>query len=112
MLVRYGTGAIMAVPAHDQRDCEFAATFGLPSRQVVRPAEAGVLEPGSAFAGDGINVNSDFINGLPTPVAKETIIAWLEQRGAGKRAVRMVDGARPTSGEGGEHLLGRAQGRR
>jgi leucyl-tRNA synthetase len=87
VLVRYGTGAIMAVPAHDQRDCEFAATFGLPSRQVVRPAEAGVLEPGSAFAGDGINVNSDFINGLPTPVAKETIIAWLEQRGAGKRAV-------------------------
>jgi leucyl-tRNA synthetase len=87
VLVRYGTGAIMAVPAHDQRDCEFAATFGLPSRQVVRPAEVGVLEPGSAFAGDGINVNSDFIDGLPTPVAKETIIAWLEQRGAGKRAV-------------------------
>ena len=87
VLVRYGTGAIMAVPAHDRRDCEFAATFGLPSRQVVRPAEAAVIEPASAFSGDGVNVNSDFLDGLPTPVAKEAIMVWLEQRGAGKRAV-------------------------
>ena len=109
VLVRYGTGAIMAVPAHDQRDCEFAATFGLPSRQVVRPAEAAVIEPDSAFSGDGINVNSDFLDGLPTPVAKETIMAWLEQRGAGKRG-RQLPPAR--LGVLAPALLGRAHPRR
>jgi leucyl-tRNA synthetase len=87
VLVRYGTGAIMAVPAHDQRDCEFAATFGLPNRRVVRPLDDRVLGAGSAFAGDGINENSDFLDGLPTPKAKQAIIAWLEQREAGRQAV-------------------------
>ncbi len=87
VLVRYGTGAIMAVPAHDQRDCEFAAKFGLPSRQVVRQAGSDVLVPGLAFTGDGINVNSDFLDGLPTREAQQTITAWLEHRGHGRRAV-------------------------
>jgi leucyl-tRNA synthetase len=84
---RYGTGAIMAVPAHDERDCEFAAKFALPSRQVVRPATGRCLEPGTAFTDDGIAVNSDFLNGLSTADAKAAITAWLEHRGRGKAAV-------------------------
>lgn len=87
VLVRYGTGAIMAVPAHDERDCEFAARFGLPSRPVVRPTSGGVPEPGTAFTDDGININSEFLNGLPTAEAKTKIAGWLDQRGLGKSAV-------------------------
>jgi len=87
VLVRYGSGAIMAVPAHDGRDHAFAATFGLPMRQVVRPIDGGTIEPGTAFTDDGISVNSDFLDGLPTRQAQETIIAWLAQHGHGKRAV-------------------------
>jgi leucyl-tRNA synthetase len=87
VLVRYGTGAIMAVPAHDERDCAFAAKFALPSRQVVRPAAGSCPEPGTAFAGDGIMVNSDFLDDLSTAEAKVAITAWLEHHGRGKAAV-------------------------
>lgn len=86
VLVGYGTGAIMAVPAHDERDRAFAAKYDLPGRQVVRP-EPGVAHPGPAFTGDGITVNSDFLDGLPTPEAKAAIIDWLDRRGCGKPAV-------------------------
>jgi leucyl-tRNA synthetase len=71
VLVRYGTGAIMAVPAHDARDAAFAAKFALPSRQVVRPVADGVVDTDGVFTIDGIAINSDFLNGLSTddPVA-------------------------------------------
>jgi len=87
VLVRYGTGAIMAVPAHDQRDCEFATKFGLPSRPVVQPTAGPAPKPGTAFTGDGIAINSEFLNGLHTAEAKATITGWLDQRGNGKSAV-------------------------
>ena len=64
MLLGYGTGAIMAVPAHDERDFEFARKFGLPIREVVRPADGG--EAPTGFAGEGIAMNSPLIDGLPT----------------------------------------------
>jgi leucyl-tRNA synthetase len=87
VLVRYGTGAIMAVPAHDARDAAFAKQFALPSRQVVRPVIDTAVETDAVFTGDGIAINSDFLNGLPTEQAKPAIIAWLERSGRGKAAV-------------------------
>lgn len=88
VLISYGTGAIMAVPAHDTRDLEFAEKFGLPVVQVVQPPE-GVDWRG--FVDDGISVNSAndevSLDGLPTPEAKKRIVAWLESKGLGKRAV-------------------------
>jgi leucyl-tRNA synthetase len=94
VLMDYGTGAIMAVPAHDQRDFEFATTFGLPVRVVVVPAdgEAGKGEAGDgeAFAGHSENeilVDSGRFSGLPSPEAKRAIVEWLEGRGRGKAAI-------------------------
>ncbi len=92
VLPSYGTGAIMAVPAHDDRDHEFALKFGLAIRQVVRPAEGSAggsaeLAAGQAFTGDGVNVDSGILDGLPTPEAKKKIAAWLEERALGKTAV-------------------------
>ena len=84
VLASYGTGAIMAVPAHDTRDLEFARKFNLPIRQVVQ-APPGAESIG--FVGEGVNLNSDFLNGLPTPEAKRKIIAWLEERGCGRRTI-------------------------
>ena len=80
VLASYGTGAIMAVPAHDERDHAFAVKFGLPIRRVV---EGGELP----FVGDGVSVNSGILDGLPTAAAKQTITAWLEERRLGKAAV-------------------------
>ncbi|MGH8047457.1 MAG: leucine--tRNA ligase, partial [Chthoniobacterales bacterium] len=80
VLMGYGTGAIMAVPAHDERDFEFAQTFGLPVVQVVQPRDDSDWR---GFVGDGIAVNSGFLDGIPTPEAKRKIIAWLEERGLG-----------------------------
>ncbi|NLF38240.1 leucine--tRNA ligase [bacterium] len=84
VLISYGTGAIMAVPAHDERDFAFAKTFGLDIRTVVQPP-AGIDPHG--FTGDGVSVNSGMITGLSTPQAKKKITAWLEERGLGARAV-------------------------
>ncbi len=80
VLMGYGTGAIMAVPAHDERDFEFAQTFDLPVIQVVQPSGEGDWR---GFVGDGVAVNSGFLDGLPTPEAKKKIIAWLEEHGVG-----------------------------
>jgi len=90
VLMGYGTGAIMAVPAHDERDHEFATVFGLPIREVVVPADstAGAAADG-CFSGEGKNVSSAnaelSLDGLATPEAKQRIVAWLEQKGLGKR---------------------------
>ena len=85
VLISYGTGAIMAVPAHDERDHAFAVKFGLTIREVVRPTGGAATE--GAFTGDGVNVNSGSLDGLPTPEAKKKITAELEGRGQGKGAV-------------------------
>ncbi|RBO91482.1 leucine--tRNA ligase [Nocardia puris] len=74
VLSGYGTGAIMAVPGHDQRDWEFATAFGLPIREVIA---GGDLSQG-AHSGDGELVNSDYLNGLPVEEAKATVIGRLE----------------------------------
>ncbi len=84
VLLAYGTGAIMAVPAHDERDLEFARKFNLPIRQVVQPP--GDEDP-IGFVGDGIAINSPVINGLSSREAIGKITAWLEERNAGKRSV-------------------------
>jgi leucyl-tRNA synthetase len=84
VLATYGTGAIMAVPAHDTRDFEFAQKFNLPIRIVVQPPEG--IDP-IGFVDDGVSVNSGMITGLPTQEAKKKIIQWLEQEGKGKKTI-------------------------
>ncbi|MDR2924028.1 MAG: leucine--tRNA ligase, partial [Treponema sp.] len=116
VLISYGTGAIMAVPAHDERDWEFAKTFNLPIVQVVAEKGMGngewgmgsavsgqsdmptrsdsiqhphspVPSPQSLYTADGYSVNSGPYNGLATAEAKKRITQWLEEQGLGKRAV-------------------------
>ncbi len=82
VLATYGTGAIMAVPAHDERDHAFSKTFGLPIVQVVSAPE-GFDVQAEAWAGDGVAVNSGLLNGLGVEDAKRTITTWLEGRGSG-----------------------------
>lgn len=91
VLMGYGTGAIMAVPAHDERDYEFARAFKLPIFEVVQPPAGVTLKDGECFAGEGVAINSAgpdvSIDGLPTAQAKQKIIAWLEASGRGTRKV-------------------------
>jgi len=84
VLVGYGTGAIGGVPAHDERDLEFAKKFDLPVVVVVQPTGD---EPAMGFTGEGIAVNSPIIDGLTSAEAKRKITAWLEECGQGKRAI-------------------------
>jgi leucyl-tRNA synthetase len=88
VLMGYGTGAIMAVPAHDQRDYEFARQNNLPIRIVVRPAEGKTGPVDAAYVDYGIAINSGLIDGLPTLEAKEKIINWLEDEGVGHRSIK------------------------
>ncbi|MFH1661857.1 MAG: leucine--tRNA ligase, partial [Candidatus Falkowbacteria bacterium] len=81
VLAGYGTGAIMAVPAHDERDFEFAKKYNLPVKQVIQSDKE------LPFCDEGININSDFLDGLETKKAKEKIIQWLEEKEVGKSAV-------------------------
>jgi len=83
VLAEYGYGAIMAVPAHDQRDYEFAKKFDLPIVEVVSGGD--ISE--AAYTGDGAMVNSGILDGLDVEDAKRTISAWLEERGLGKATV-------------------------
>ena len=83
VLMSYGSGAIMAVPAHDERDYEFAKVFGLPIKEVVA---GGNIEK-EAYTGDGEHVNSDFLNGLGKSEAITKMIAWLEEKGIGTKKV-------------------------
>jgi leucyl-tRNA synthetase len=89
VLASYGTGAIMAVPAHDARDFEFATKFNLPIVQVVQPPDPKTDWRG--FVEDGTSVNSTgpevSITGLLTPEAKQKITAWLETKGLGKKTI-------------------------
>jgi leucyl-tRNA synthetase len=111
VLMEYGTGAIMAVPAHDQRDYEFATKYGLPVKEVIIPENSGKAGkrgsgevwaglapanskegqaqglPVQAFEADGILVNSSQFTGLPSKEARERIADHLEQKGLGKRVV-------------------------
>ena len=92
VLISYGTGAIMAVPAHDERDWEFAKEFNLPIILVVSAdkPQAGKDysgEPAECTAADGYSVNSGAFTGMPTEEAKKRITEWLEEKGIGKHAV-------------------------
>jgi leucyl-tRNA synthetase len=91
VLISYGTGAIMAVPAHDDRDFEFATKFKLPIIQVVMPDDpndAELVKQGKlCFAGDGLAINSGSFTGLKTPEFKKKISAWLEEKKIGKETV-------------------------
>ena len=86
VLMSYGTGAIMAVPAHDDRDWEFAKKFGLPLIQVVAKDGEGVDINEAAFTdvATGVLINSDFLNGLEVKDAKEKMIKFLEEKGIGQ----------------------------
>jgi leucyl-tRNA synthetase len=85
VMMGYGSGAIMAVPAHDTRDFEFAQKFGLPILQVVQPPGdqdwQGCTDPGTA-------INSGFLNGLKTKDAKKKIIHWLVENGQGEKKIQ------------------------
>lgn len=83
VLIHYGTGAIMAVPGHDERDYEFAVQFGLPIVEVVK---GGDLTKG-AYTGDGEHIHSDFLNGLKNKEAIAAMIDWLAAHGKGERKV-------------------------
>ncbi len=83
VLASYGTGAIMAVPAHDERDYEFASKFGL---DIIPVLEGGDVSK-EAFTGDGAHINSDFLNGLNKEEAIEKITKWLEERKIGKKKI-------------------------
>ena len=86
ILISYGTGAIMAVPGHDERDFEFAKKFELPIVQVVsQDGETCELE--EAFVENGVAVNSGQFDGLETPEFKKRITKWLDEKGLGKHAV-------------------------
>jgi len=94
VLISYGTGAIMAVPAHDERDFEFATQFNIPITAVVDPGEAvsaedrtEMLAGKQVFSAVGTAVNSGEFDGLSTTEFKETITAWLVEKGLGKQAV-------------------------
>ncbi|MBY6218968.1 leucine--tRNA ligase [Qipengyuania aquimaris] len=95
VLMDYGTGAIMAVPGHDQRDFEFATKYGLSIPRVVAPSveDAGKPFDGEAEAGDGVIVNSDFLDGMEVEDAKREIIRRIEEqgRGTGKTVWRLRD---------------------
>lgn len=83
VLITYGTGAIMAVPAHDTRDYEFAKKFDLP---IIPVLEGGDIEK-EAFTGDGKHINSDFLNGMGKQEAIDTMIKWLEEHHCGEKKI-------------------------
>lgn len=85
VLYGYGTGAIMSVPAHDERDFEFAKKYNLPIVAVVG-SDFDVQE--KPFTNEGVAINSDFLNNLPTPEAKKKMITWLEEKGIGQGKIQ------------------------
>ncbi|MGI9077615.1 MAG: leucine--tRNA ligase [Gemmatimonadaceae bacterium] len=88
VLMEYGTGAIMAVPGHDERDFAFATAFDLPVKRVVAGEDAGADSPlDTAYLGDGRLVNSGSFDGLPVKDGARAITAWLVEQGAGKPVI-------------------------
>jgi leucyl-tRNA synthetase len=85
VLMDYGTGAIFGCPAHDERDFEFASKYGLPILPVIGPQESGAVD--LPYTGDGVLINSDFLNGLSVADAKKRAIAELEKLGTGKEKI-------------------------
>jgi leucyl-tRNA synthetase len=90
VLMGYGTGAVMAVPAHDQRDFEFAKKYNLPIRVVIQPKDRPLRaeELTEAYIDEGVMVQSGPFNGLANAEGKEKIAVYLEERGWGKKAIR------------------------
>ncbi|MEZ6188326.1 MAG: leucine--tRNA ligase [Planctomycetota bacterium] len=84
VLASYGTGAVFACPAHDERDYAFATTFGLPIKEVVQGGDVSQ----AAYTGDGPHVNSDFLDGMDIAAAKRAVIARLEQDGNGRGTIQ------------------------
>lgn len=84
VMMGYGTGAIMAVPAHDDRDFEFAEKFEIPIIEVVKAPEG---NEDKCFTGNGTAINSGFLDGLSTPEAKERITEWLADKGLGEKTI-------------------------
>ncbi len=93
VLMGYGTGAIMAVPAEDHRDWDFAQAYGLPYVRTVQPPDGWEEHggpgggPGGAYTGTGAKINSRWLDGLDIPTAKERATEWLEEQGIGVRTV-------------------------
>ncbi|MGH7479882.1 MAG: leucine--tRNA ligase, partial [Candidatus Methylomirabilales bacterium] len=89
VVLEYGTGAVMAVPAHDQRDFEFAKKYHLPIRVVIHPEEGTVVAADleKAYEGEGVMVNSGPFSGLPSPEGRKAVVRYLEERRIGKGAV-------------------------
>jgi leucyl-tRNA synthetase len=88
VLMTYGTGAIMAVPAHDERDFAFATTYRLPIREVIAPPSGPEDTLREAYVGPGVMVNSGRFTGLDSVTGAQKVIEWLEAEGKGKRAVK------------------------
>ena len=88
VLGTYGTGAIMAVPAHDERDFEFAQRYDLPIREVIAPPTGPQGRLREAYVGPGVMVNSGQFDGLESGEAFDKICDWLESKGLGKRSVK------------------------
>ncbi len=90
VLVEYGTGAIMAVPTHDQRDFLFAKEYGLPMRLVIKPKDAefdSADDMTEAWEGEGMMVNSQQFDGTPNQKGKKAVIAWMDEKGIGRATV-------------------------
>ena len=87
VLMGYGTGAIMAVPAEDERDWDFATLHNLPIVRTVQPPPGWEADGGRAYTGPGKKINSDFMNDLDIDTAKAQAIEWLEDQGIGERKV-------------------------
>jgi len=83
VLASYGTGAIMAVPAHDDRDYEFAKKFGI---EIIQVLEGGDISK-EAYTGDGVHINSGFMDGMNKEDAIDAMISWLEERGIGSKQI-------------------------
>src|SRR5213079_2281147 len=84
VLMGYGTGAIMAVPAHDERDYEFATKFGLEIREVISSPQGVAKE---AYVEEGTMIHSGRFNGMPSDKGRKEIVAWLEGQGLGRGTV-------------------------
>ncbi len=87
VLMHYGTGAIMAVPAHDQRDFDFAKRYNLPIIEVIKPKDSKYDPSKEAYEGEGILINSGRFTGMKSEQAKERITEWLNTKGSAKKTV-------------------------